>query len=490
MSQYKIAKGMVMTIQPYFLCRILSRIKLPDFALIALSCALSYSLSYAMPVHAELLCNIIADAKTGQIIEQQGDSCSERVTPASTTKIPLAVMGFDSGFLKTPHAPTFPFREGYVDWLGDIWKQPTDPTRWLKYSVVWYSQLITHELGQRRVEKYAADFGFGNADFSGDPGQNNGLDRAWISSSLKVSPHEQMAFLGKLVNRTLPVAADVFDKVYQSVDTWPAAGGWTIHGKTGMAFPKKPDGSLNIDKAWGWFVGWAEKDGRTLLFTRLLQNKTKEQGSASFRARDEVLQQFSTVSELFSPHKTIVQDVVYKGKSAVLVEEPANLINVEEDKLAILDNVIFDDGEIEVWVAGDRRQDAFEQARGFVGIAFRISQDRSKFEAIYLRPTNGRAEDQLRRNHSIQYISFPEYPWHQLRAKNPGKYESYADMAPGEWIKYRLVVKGTKAHLYLNDSEQPSLIVNDLKLGQTPGSVGLWIGPGTRAYFSGLTVSN
>lgn len=261
----------------------------------AFSVALSaITLESALPVDAKTLCTMISDVEDRKILMKQGESCLTRVTPASTTKIVLAVMGFDSKFLKNPHSPTLPFREGYADWLGDIWKQPTDPTRWLKYSVVWYSQLITHELGQQRLEKYAADFGYGNADFSGDPGQNNGLDRAWISSSLKVSPQEQVTFLGKLINRSLPVSAEVFDKVYLTVDTWPLKNGWTIYGKTGMAFPRTSDGGYDSLRPYGWFVGWAEKDDRTLVFAQLIQDEKKEEGFAGNRSRDTFLNEFPT----------------------------------------------------------------------------------------------------------------------------------------------------------------------------------------------------
>lgn len=52
--------------------------------------------------------------------------------------------------------------------------------------------------------------------------------------------------------------------------------------------------------------------------------------------------------------------------------------------------------------------------RGFVGVAFRVnldaSKDAPKYECFYLRPTNGRADDQVRRNHSTQYISYPAFP--------------------------------------------------------------------------------
>ena len=200
------------------------------------------------------------------------------------------------------------------------------------------------------------------------------------------------------------------------------------------------------------------------------------------------LQALNLAADSVQTHKTVVENTVYSGKKAIMVKEAADLIDADEDKLAVLKDVKFQDGEIEVWISGEPGKDAFEQARGFVGIAFRVSDDCSKFEAIYLRPTNGRADDQLRRNHSIQYMSYPDYPWHRLRRENPGKYESYADMEPGKWIKYRLVVKGTKAFLYLNENSQPSLIVNDLKLGSSTGSVGFWIGPGTIAHFSNLKI--
>ena len=104
------------------------------------------------------------------------------------------------------------------------------------------------------------------------------------------------------------------------------------------------------------------------------------------------------------------------------------------------------------------------------------------------RPTNGRADDQLRRNHSTQYISFPEYEWQRLRTEAPGQYESYVDLVPGEWTRIRVEVSGVKARLYVNGGAQPVLVVNDLKHGDGAGGVGLWIGMGTEAYFSNLRV--
>ncbi len=175
----------------------------------------------------------------------------------------------------------------------------------------------------------------------------------------------------------------------------------------------------------------------------------------------------------------------YRGRHALhVVEQDA----ANGTTMAMVKGTDFKDGVIEIEVAGALRPGAMDAARGFVGVAFRIQPHGDKYECFYLRPTNGRADDQLRRNHSVQYVSEPEFPWQRLRKENPGVYESYADLEPGVWTRMKILVSGTKARLYVNGAEQPVLIVNDLKLGENRGGVGLWIGPGTDGYFSNLTI--
>lgn len=186
------------------------------------------------------------------------------------------------------------------------------------------------------------------------------------------------------------------------------------------------------------------------------------------------------------------EQVTYKGKQAIRVVDATQPgIEGTPNRIAVLVNTLFGDGTIEADLAGEPGPGASGDARGFVGIAFRIASGLSNFECFYLRPTNGRADDQIRRNHSLQYISFPDFPWQRLRKEFPEKYESYVDLVPGEWAKIRIEVHGEKARLFVNGVAQPNLIVNDLKLGAgRPGSVGLWIGPGTVAHFANLRVSS
>ena len=193
------------------------------------------------------------------------------------------------------------------------------------------------------------------------------------------------------------------------------------------------------------------------------------------------------------PRDVTVEAVTYHGRKAVrmmpALAADAELVaakNGEGGGIALLSGTSFHNGTIELEVAGKPRAGAASDARGFVGLAFRVAAEPSKYECVYLRPTNGRADDQLRRNHSTQYISMPDYEWSRLRTEAPGRYESYADLTAGEWTKIKIEVNGVTARLYVNDSPQPVLVVNDLKHGDSEGAVALWIGEGTEAYFANL----
>jgi hypothetical protein len=180
--------------------------------------------------------------------------------------------------------------------------------------------------------------------------------------------------------------------------------------------------------------------------------------------------------------------VTYRGKQALRLVEDAD-DQREVSAIAILSTSNFKDGVLETEIAGDVLPDVPAEMRGFVGIAFRVQPQGKAYECFYLRPTNGRANDQLRRNHATQYVSYPDYPWYRLREENPGVYESYTDLVPGEWTKVKIVVSGIQAQLYVNGAEQPCLIVNDLKLGESVGQIALWIGFGTVAHFSDISIT-
>jgi hypothetical protein len=192
-------------------------------------------------------------------------------------------------------------------------------------------------------------------------------------------------------------------------------------------------------------------------------------------------------------HNVAAEPVTLQGKKGLRVtaSEAATRAPGPLDQLARMKNLDFSNGVIEVEVAGAPAPDAPEGARGFVGIAFRLQPDDRTYDAFYLRPTNGRADDQERRNHAVQYISHPDWTWSRLRKETPSKYESYVDLRPGTWTKIKIEVTGTRARLFVHDNEQPTLIVNDVKSGaQGKGGIALWIDSGTVAHFRNLRVVN
>jgi beta-lactamase class D len=172
-----------------------------------------------------------------------------------------------------------------VDWREN-WREPTDPEKWIRDSVVWYSQQVTFALGHARFAAYTKRFGFGNADVSGLPA-TEGPSLAWINSSLQASPLEEVAFLRKVVNRQLGVCAHAYDMTEKITLAGQIPGGWTVHGKTGS-------GGGN-----GWYVGWARKGHRTVVFARLLERLEGEPNDVpvAIQARDGMLGDLPSLAE-------------------------------------------------------------------------------------------------------------------------------------------------------------------------------------------------
>jgi hypothetical protein len=180
-----------------------------------------------------------------------------------------------------------------------------------------------------------------------------------------------------------------------------------------------------------------------------------------------------------------VEAVTWRGAPALKVVAA----DATKEGVALIKGATFHDGTIEVDVAGLPGSRANDLARGFIGVQFRIQPGGTHMETLYIRPTNGRSTDQLRRNHTVQYASSPDWPWFRTRKETPGLYETYADMEAGEWVHLKIVVKGLDATLYVGGATQPTLLVHDLKLGDVSGGIALFVGPGTDGYFKNLRLT-
>lgn len=233
---------------------------------------------------SRLDCTVIVDAGSGDFVVHDG-TCDSRVTPASTFKIAISLMGFDSGVLRDEHTPYLPYKPSYAASIPS-WRQGTDPSRWLQESVVWYSEQVKLRLGATSVRRYVDAFDYGNRGLPVTAGVDDAVGLSELSPTLTISPVEQTVFLRKLVNHRLPVSALAYDMTTRLLKVETLANGWTVYGKTGTASARSHDGGEN---SIGWFVGWARKGARTLVFARLLEQPTRADRYGGPLTRDAFL---------------------------------------------------------------------------------------------------------------------------------------------------------------------------------------------------------
>jgi hypothetical protein len=177
--------------------------------------------------------------------------------------------------------------------------------------------------------------------------------------------------------------------------------------------------------------------------------------------------------------------VEYNGRKAVRLTS-----NMGKDGFALLRGTDFQDGTIDGDIALKITTPPGVRMPGFFGIAFRARPDASRYELFYLRPGNARSDDQAMRNHSVQYSSEPDFGWYKLRRQWPAVYETYAPLKVETWTNVKIEVEGRSAKLYLNGSEQPTLVVDGLKGEDLRGGVALWGYQGEEAYFSNFRITN
>lgn len=251
---------------------------------------LALGMSLGAAAGLELECTLIIDAANGETLSRKG-TCDQGFPPASTFKVPLALMGYDSGILDDAKTPTWDYRPEFRASKRE--QKTVNPTIWLEDSILWYSRQITQRLGEERFADYVAKFNYGNMDVSGEPGKNNGLTHSWLMSSLKITPVEQVRFVRTVLDRRLPVSAKAYAMTEAIMPTFTIDGGWTVHGKTGSGWLRDADGNIDKNRPKGWFVGWAEKGGRRVAFARLEIGSEPSAMRAGLRARNTLLADLS-----------------------------------------------------------------------------------------------------------------------------------------------------------------------------------------------------
>lgn len=240
------------------------------------------------PAAAANGCMLIADLQTGKTLSQNG-TCDARYSPASSFKIPLSLMGYDAGILVDAKTPAWPYKDEYKAAM-ESWRVTTNPTTWLEDSIVWFSQVLTRTMGADKFRSYVEKFQYGNRDIAGDAGRDNGLTNSWLSSSLQISPTEQVTFVRAMLTGKLPVSTHAVAMTKSIMPSFPTDDDWAVYGKTGTGFQRGADGKIDRTRQLGWFVGWAERKGKTVIFAQLVLDDEKNEANAGPRARAQFIE--------------------------------------------------------------------------------------------------------------------------------------------------------------------------------------------------------
>jgi beta-lactamase class D OXA-1 len=232
-------------------------------------------------------CFILYNSSQNTLVTKyNAEQCKKQIAPQSTFKIPLSLMAFDQSLITQKTVFKWDGEDrGKPQWN---WNHNQTPKTWLSNSVVWVSQEITPKLGMKKIKHYLSAFNYGNENFSGDAGKNNGLEKAWLNSSLKISGDEQLSFLKNFAAGKLPLSPAALNNTKQNMYLETSPEGWKLYGKTGTG----------VTPTIGWFVGFIEKSGKTYIFVTNLTEQGEDVQVSGIKAK-EITKQILTAMGIF-----------------------------------------------------------------------------------------------------------------------------------------------------------------------------------------------
>jgi beta-lactamase class D len=201
---------------------------------------------------------VVRDVAAGRTVRHDPARGATRSSPCSTFKIPSSLIGLETGLV--PDA-SFVLPWDGVRRLREEWNRDHDLRSAMRQSVVWYYQELARRVGPERMQKWVSALHYGNADVSG------GIDRFWLGSSLRLSPDEQVDFLGRLHAGGLPVSPRSIAVVKDILLHDAPAPGVVYRGKTGSC--QDPD----APEPHGWWVGSVEKEGGLFLYAARIEGR-------------------------------------------------------------------------------------------------------------------------------------------------------------------------------------------------------------------------
>jgi beta-lactamase class D len=117
----------------------------------------------------------------------------------------------------------------------------------MRDSVVWMFQEVARRTGRENMREWLERLQYGNQDMRG------GIDLFWLQGALRVSAMEQVDFLRRLAEGSLP-ATQRAQRLVREALVVERTRRYTLYAKVGSSGTTK-------NSTW-WWVGWAERQGR------------------------------------------------------------------------------------------------------------------------------------------------------------------------------------------------------------------------------------
>ncbi|MDM5320771.1 BPU family class D beta-lactamase [Bacillus altitudinis] len=185
----------------------------------------------------------------------------ERFAPQSTFKVANALIGLQTGAVRDEYDIKY--------WDGvkreiDNWNRDHTLGSGMRDSVVWYYQAMARDIGEEHMNHWVKAIHYGNKDISGE------IDQFWLSSTLRISPIEQVRFLKQLYEETLPFDLKTMRTVKRMMVQEEEKHA-TLYGKTGSG------------SGIGWYVGFIEHEHKTYIFATNIEGTGIEAKDITYR---------------------------------------------------------------------------------------------------------------------------------------------------------------------------------------------------------------
>ena len=233
-------------------------------------------------------CVVLEELGGGAPYISDAAECAVASSPASTFKLPHALIALETGVVADPLAP--------VPWDGTrhtfaAWNRNHSLDSAIKNSVVWFFQQTAKQIGRDRMLSWLQRLDYAADSFEGE------LTMFWLNGDLAVSPLEEAHFLRRMLRYELPIERRHVEAVKAAFLMPPgkitnAAGShdFALAGSEAVVVRAKTGNSTVGDEKISWLVGEFERQGRTFVFASRVRSSESLPSTAGAELAQKTLE--------------------------------------------------------------------------------------------------------------------------------------------------------------------------------------------------------